>query len=73
MQHRILIVDNEIRLAEVLAAALAHLGYRADAFGSAKEALETIDREAVDLVISDMRMPEISGRQLLHEIKKAQP
>jgi len=73
VQHRILVVDNEIRLAEVLAAALAHTGYYTSAFGSAKEALETIDRETVDLVISDMRMPEMSGRELLHEIKKRSP
>jgi len=67
------IVDNEIRLAEVLAAALAHIGYRADAFESAKEALEAVDKETTDLVISDMRMPEMSGRELLHEIKKRSP
>jgi two-component system response regulator AtoC len=73
VQHRILIVDNEVRLAEVLAAALAHIGYRTDAFGSAKEALEAIDKEAADLVISDMRMPEMSGRQLLNEIKRRGP
>ena len=73
MQHRIVIVDNEVRLAEVLAAALAHIGYRTEAFGNAKEALEAIDKEAADLVISDMRMPEMSGRELLHEIKKRSP
>jgi two-component system response regulator AtoC len=73
VQHRILIVDNEIRLAEVLAATLAHNGYRTDALGSAKEALEIIDKEPVDLVISDLRMPEMSGRQLLHEIKRRSP
>ncbi len=73
MQHRILVVDNEFRLAEVLAASLAHVGYRTSAFGSAREALEIVDKESVDLVISDMRMPEMDGRELLHKIKQRSP
>lgn len=73
MQHRILVVDNEIRLAEVLAVALRHFGYRAEAYGSAQEVLDVLDNETADLVISDMRMPGIDGRQLLHEVKRRSP
>ena len=71
MKHRILIVDNEIRLAEVLAAALSDAGYAAEAIGDAKSAITAIDKGPIDLVITDMRMPEMDGRALLHAIKRA--
>ncbi len=73
MKHRILVVDNEIRLAEVLAASLTHAGYAADASGDARAALALIEKENVDLVITDMRMPEMDGRALLHAIKRTSP
>lgn len=71
MKHRILIVDNEIRLAEVLAVALSDAGYAAEAVSDAKSALAVIDKDPIDLVITDMRMPEMDGRALLHAIKRA--
>ena len=73
MKHRILVVDNEIRLAEVLAASLNHAGYATEAVGDAKSAFALIEREPIDLVITDMRMPEMDGRALLHAVKRANP
>ena len=73
MKRTILVVDDEARLADVLAAALEDLGYRALACPDAREALATLEREPVDLVLTDLKMPGMDGRALLHEVRARWP
>ncbi len=58
---RILAVDNDPLVLSFLDAALRSMGHRVDTAGNGREALEKIDRERYDLVISDLRMPELDG------------
>jgi two-component system, NtrC family, response regulator AtoC len=71
--HTILIVDDETRLAEVLAAALENFGHRPIVCSSASDALDVMAREEVDLIISDLRMKGMDGRELLHAIHRKWP
>jgi two-component system, NtrC family, response regulator AtoC len=73
MTHTILVVDDEIRLADVLTVALSDLGYQAIAAHTATEALEILKTEHIDLVLTDLRMPGMDGRQLLNQIRKNHP
>ena len=73
MTHTILIVDDEVRLAELLAASIADRGYQAIVCSSAEAALDAFDPVTVDLVISDLRMPGLDGRALLNEIRARSP
>ena len=73
MPHTILLVDDEPKLRDVLAVGLTDLGYRTLAAGSGREALDMLQREDVDLVLTDLRMPGIGGRELLQEIKRTRP
>ncbi len=73
MTHTILVVDDEVRLADVLTVALSDLGYQAIATHSASEALETLKTETIDLVLTDLRLPGMDGRQLLNQIRKDHP
>lgn len=73
MSHSILVVDDEIRLADVLAAALDDLGYRATAVENAREALSSLEQERFDLVLTDLRLPGMDGRALLQEVRKRWP
>ena len=73
MNQLILIVDDETRLADVLAAAMESLGHRALTAGTGAAALEIMAREPVDLVLTDMRMPGMSGRELLHAVSQRWP
>lgn len=73
MTHSILVVDDETRLADVLAAALDDLGYRATAVENARAALSSLEQERFDLVLTDLRLPGMDGRALLQEVRKRWP
>lgn len=73
MAPTILVVDDEPRLGEVLAAALAERGFEAVAVGDAAAALDHCEGNAVDAVLTDLRMPGSSGRDLLHTLQKTRP
>ncbi|HXP96919.1 MAG TPA: sigma-54 dependent transcriptional regulator, partial [Telmatospirillum sp.] len=61
------------RLADVLTVALERLGYRVLSTGKGEEALRLLESESVDLLLTDLRMPGLSGRDLLRESKKRRP
>ncbi len=73
MSHAILVVDDEERLADVLAAALEDLGYRATAVTSAQAALAALEQTRFDLVLTDLRLPAMDGRGLLREVRGRWP
>jgi PAS domain S-box-containing protein len=60
---RILVLDDEKSIAEMLAEMLGLLGYTPVVCNSPLKALELLDHEDFDLIISDFRMPGINGRQ----------
>src|SRR5688572_18883826 len=67
---RILIVDDELSICEVLSIALRKEGYDVSAETSPRKALDRFHTEEFDLVIQDLKMPEMDGLELLREIKK---
>jgi len=70
---RVLIVDDEDRFRETTAAILARRGFSVTAVGSGSEALESIRKDDVDVVVLDIRMPGMDGHEALREIKKSKP
>ena len=69
-QERVLIVEGDITLGEVLKTRLKALGYLADCAHTASEALEVLKAKWVDLVvISVLLQGEMHGYQLFREIK----
>jgi DNA-binding NtrC family response regulator len=73
MSSRILVVDDEPRMAEVAATALRRLGYDCITCSSAAAALDVIDRESVDVVVTDWKMPEMDGFDLLGKLRERDP
>src|SRR3989441_1743302 len=66
----ILVVDDEKHILMVLREALMHFGYRVACAGSGAEALAAVRSELFDAAITDIRMPDMSGLDLLREIKR---
>jgi putative nucleotidyltransferase with HDIG domain len=62
---RILIADDEEAIREVVSTLLEAQGFRCTTVGNGRLALESLSNQPVDLVLSDMVMPEMDGLQLL--------
>ena len=69
----ILVVDDEYNQCVMLQKILKREGYETDIAESASVALEKLKAAHFDLVITDMRMPEMNGAELLQEIKQGDP
>jgi DNA-binding NtrC family response regulator len=69
----LLVVDDEESQRMAIGGFLRKIGHNVIACQSAEEAIDVMGREAVDLVISDMRMPGISGLELLQKAKSKLP
>jgi two-component system NtrC family response regulator len=69
----ILIVDDEKNYLVVLEALLSPEGYEIVTSEKAQEALRVIQEADVDLVLTDMKMPGMTGMELLEEAKKIKP
>ena len=71
--YTILIVDDEANLLEVLAVALENMGYGTVTAETAEEALAVLEEREVHLVLSDLRLPGLNGRELMEKVKAANP
>src|SRR5512145_1726580 len=69
----ILIVDDEFSVRESLEKVLSKAGYVTLAADSGNEALAVLSKEKIDLVLSDLKMPDGDGVELLKSIKKNYP
>src|SRR5579871_1019105 len=65
-QH-LLLVDDEPALREVMAERLAEHGFLVEQAGSGEEAIERLSDFAFDVLITDLRLPGLDGRQVLDE------
>ena len=68
--YKILIVDDEVEYQKVLTLILSDLGYRIASCSNGMEALEYLDKNIVDLVLTDLKMPVMDGVELIKRIKE---
>ena len=71
-KEKILVVDDEENIRRLCSEILKRDDYLPITIGSAKEALERARSEPFDLLLTDIRMPEMDGLQLLQEIREIQ-
>jgi response regulator RpfG family c-di-GMP phosphodiesterase len=69
----VLLVDDESSILSSLRRLFRPEGYRVLTAGGGAEGLAVLEREAVDLIISDMRMPEMDGAQFLEQARARWP
>jgi len=70
MSKKILVVDDEKKITEILRAYLEREGYRVTAAYDGNSALESIDKNSPDLIVLDLMLPGISGWDLCKKIRQ---
>ncbi|MBL8735773.1 MAG: sigma-54-dependent Fis family transcriptional regulator [Planctomycetes bacterium] len=73
VRDRVLVVDDERDLAELAAFFLERAGFKARCAASAEEALQLLQHERFEVVVSDVRMPRMNGLELLQAIRRKDP
>ena len=70
---RILVVDDEESIREFFQIMLKREGYQVLTAANGREGLECLKKNQIDLIISDIQMPEMSGLELLSKVKELDP
>jgi DNA-binding NtrC family response regulator len=73
MRHRILIVDDDGSMRSLLSTILRGDGYAVEEAGNGREGLSKIESGDFDLVITDLRMPDMSGIDLIRSVQGKRP
>ena len=71
--ENILIVDDEKNYTMIIGEILQEEGYTSITASSGMEALDILNNETIDLILTDVKMPGMSGIQLLEKIKELNP
>lgn len=70
---RILVVDDEASMRQLLEIALGKVGHQITTAGSGRKAIKLLDEGAFDLVISDIKMSDMTGVDVLRHVKEVNP
>jgi putative PEP-CTERM system response regulator len=66
----ILVVDDKDSMRNMLFETLTEEGYRVDAAGDGKQAIDLVNNKSYDVVLTDLRMPDIDGLEVLSKVKE---
>jgi DNA-binding NtrC family response regulator len=67
----LLVVDDELHVRQLCADVAGHIGMKVTAVASAEEALHVLENSAVDILITDLKLQESSGLDLLQQVRDA--
>ena len=70
---RILVADDEMSIRLLYSEELREEGYEVLTAANGREALEIVEKEPLNLIILDIKMPEMSGIEVLRQIKEKNP
>jgi DNA-binding NtrC family response regulator len=71
--RRVLIVDDEPRLRDMLTRAITEMGFEASAAGSAESALRTLEQNSPDILLLDLNLPGMNGLEMFETIRRRWP
>ena len=69
MRPRILVIDDEERMAEIVGMVLQRDGFLVETFTNSQDGLDAHERDPFDLVLTDLRMPAPDGLEVLRRVR----
>ena len=69
----VLVIDDELDIREMLALGLSLMGYEVLTADGGERALEIVSRHAVDLIVSDLKMPGMDGIEVIAALRRQAP
>ena len=69
MRKKILLVDDEADIRELMILRLEKAGYRIETVADGQEALDSVERDPPDLVLLDLRLPGMRGEEVCRRLK----
>ena len=72
-KHRVLVVDDSAAMAQTVARYLANFSFAADCASGGAEALDAFASNPPDVVVTDLRMKDLDGLELLEAMKRINP
>ena len=73
MSKRVLIVDDEPHMTRVLKLHLGRSGYAVETVANGDQAMESVRKSAPDVLVTDIQMPIMTGKQLCLKLEKEMP
>ncbi|GAB4344271.1 MAG: hypothetical protein Kow0099_23570 [Candidatus Abyssubacteria bacterium] len=70
IRESILLVDDDLEFRKAMKRTFERSGYDITVAADGQEALDLLDTQDFDLIITDLRMPNVNGIQLMEEIRK---
>ncbi|MEX0612056.1 MAG: sigma-54 dependent transcriptional regulator [Pirellulales bacterium] len=70
---QVLVVDNDIAHADAMADSLRSIGFACTVAGGGSEAISLLETRTFEIVVTDLKMPEIGGLEVLAKCKELQP
>lgn len=70
MAEKILVVDDDVNIKQIIIFKLKNTGYEVYSATNGVEALDFLKKQKVDLIITDVMMPFMTGKELIVELKQ---
>jgi DNA-binding response OmpR family regulator len=71
--HHILVMEDESSVAQGLKLVLTEEGYDVDVAMTGGSALTTLENDGIDLLLADLRLPDIDGMEVIRQVKEKKP
>jgi len=71
MSHRVLVVDDELDIRNLLRVMISAAGYQVALAGTGQEALRALEQDQFDVVVLDVMMPGMDGWEVCRQIKSS--
>ncbi|HZO02050.1 MAG TPA: response regulator [Burkholderiales bacterium] len=73
MKARVLFIDDDPGVSEVISLLLEREGYTVQCAGTVKQAVTLVESRSIDLVVTDLKLPDGTGLDIIHAIRNRKP